>query len=236
MKQILEVEPETMVVVQQIDGGSEVKLHLEEMGIAEGKELTVMSTKPIHMHVGPILLKTGGKEVIVARGWADKVYVEKDGEMLPFLRLEAGEKGTVKDIEGGSSLKKYLSELGVDIGDEVDFIRHLPDDTLVLDVNGSEIKMGEGAASKILVEKEGKVIQLNYLKDGEKALISRVIVGASHKEKFDQMGIKEGNGISMIRKERISPMVHGTGTYVMVKVEGNLVTIGAGLSEKIWVE
>jgi hypothetical protein len=31
--------------------------------------------------------------VIIARGWADKLYVEKEGEAVPLLRLEKGDEG-----------------------------------------------------------------------------------------------------------------------------------------------
>ncbi len=121
MRQLNEVEPEVEVVVKKIDGSSEVKAHLDELGISEGSELTVVATEPVHLHVGPISLRAGGvagKESVVARGWADKVYVEKAGdgagagETVPLLRLEAGEKGTVKSIEGGKGFEEWFSELG----------------------------------------------------------------------------------------------------------------------------
>jgi Fe2+ transport system protein FeoA len=235
MKRLNEVEPEITVTVKKIDGGLEVKGYLEELGIAEGTELTVVATEPVHVHVGPISLKAGEKEAVIARGWADKVYVEKEGETVPLLRLETGEKGTLKTIEGGKTFEDYLSGLGIEKGSEVEFLRHLPDDTLVFKIDDRELSMGEGQASKVLVEREGTSIQINYLGEGENATISKVIGGTSLKEKFEQMGVAEGKEITLVRKEMPAP-IPKRGAYVLAKIGEQLVTIGHGLAEKVWVE
>ncbi|MCW3129853.1 MAG: ferrous iron transport protein A [Methanophagales archaeon] len=235
MKLLSEVEPEVKVAVKKIEGGLEVKGHLEELGISEGTELTVVATEPVHVHVGPISLKAAGREAVVARGWADKVYVEKEGKTLPLLRLEAGDKGTVKTIEGGKVFEDNFAELGIEKGKEIEFLRHLPDDTLVLKIDDREIRMGEGQASKVLVEKEGQSIQINYLRESEKAKISKVIGGTSLKEKFEQMGVVEGKVITLVRKEIPAP-VPKRGSYVLAKIGEQLMTIGHGLAEKVWVE
>ena len=235
MKLLSEVEPEVKVAVKKIEGGLEVRGHLEELGISEGTALTVVATEPVHMHVGPISLKAAGREAVIARGWADKVYVDKEGETLPLLRLEAGDRGTVKTIEGGKVFEDNFAELGIEKESEVEFLRHLPDDTLVLKIDDREISMGEGQASKVLVEREGKNIQINYLGEGEKAKISKIIGGTSLKEKFEQMGVAEGKEITLVRKEMPAP-VPKKGTYVLAKIGEQLVTIGHGLAEKVWVE
>ena len=262
MRQLNEVEPEVEVVVKKIDGSSEVKAHLDELGISEGSELTVVATEPVHLHVGPISLRAGGvagKESVVARGWADKVYVEKAGdgagagETVPLLRLEAGEKGTVKSIEGGKGFEEWFSELGVEKGGEVEFLQHLVDDTLVVTTDGEgeggegeggerdrgqEVKMGEGQASKVLVEREGQegqTVQMNFLGEGEKARVSKVLGGSSLEQKFKQNGIEEGNEVRLLRKEASAPTPK-RGSYVLAKISGQLVTVGRGLAEKVWVE
>jgi Fe2+ transport system protein FeoA len=235
MKLLSEVEPEITVTVKKIDGGLEVKRNLEELGIAEGTELTVVATEPVHVHVGPISLKAGEKEAVIARGWADKVYVEKEGETVPLLRLETGEKGTLKTIEGGKTFKDYLSGLGIEKGSEVEFLRHLPDDTLVFKIDDKEIRMGEGQASKVLVEREEQSIQVNYLKEGEKSKISKIIGGTELKDKFEQLGIEEGKEITLVMKEMPAP-IPKRGNYALAKIGEQLVTIGRGLAEKVWVE
>ena len=235
MKLLSEVEPEVKVAVKRIDGGLEVKRNLEELGISEGTELTVVATEPVHVHVGPISLRVAGKETVVARGWADKVYVERGGETVPLLRLEAGEKGTVSTIEGGKVFEDFFALLGIEKGKEIEFLRHLPDDTLVLKIDDHEISMGEGQASKLMAERGGKNIQVNYLGENEKAKISKVLGGTSLKEKFEQMGVVEGKEITLVRKETPAPSPK-RGTYVLAKLGEQLVTIGRGLAEKVWVE
>jgi len=235
MKLLSEVDSEITVTVKKIDGGLEVKRNLEELGILEETELTIVATEPVHVHAGPISLKTAGREAVVARGWADKVYVEKGGRMLPLLMLEEGEKGTVKTIEGGKVFEDNFSELGIEKGNEIEFLRHLPDDTLVFKIDDTEIRMGEGQASKLLVEHEEQSIQINYLKEGEKAKISKIIGGTGLKDKFEQLGIKEGKEITLVRKETPAPSPK-RGNYVLAKIGEQLVTIGRGLAEKVWVE
>jgi len=235
MKLLSEVEPEVKVSVKRIDGGLEVKRNLEELGISEGTELTVVATEPVHVHAGPISLRVAGKETVVARGWADKVYVERGGATVPLLRLEAGEKGTVGTIEGGKVFEDFFALLGIEKGKEIEFLRHLPDDTLVLKIDDHEISMGEGQASKLMAERGGKNIQVNYLGENEKAKISKIIGGTSLKEKFEQMGVVEGKEITLVRKETPAPSPK-RGTYVLAKLGEQLVTIGRGLAEKVWVE
>ena len=139
MKLLSEVEPEVKVAVKRIDGGLEVKRNLEELGISEGTELTVVATEPVHV----------------------------EGETAPLLRLEAGEKGTVSTIECGKVFEDFFALPGIEKGKEIEFLRHLPDDTLVLKIDDREISMGEGQASKLMVERGGKNIQINYFGENE---------------------------------------------------------------------
>jgi Fe2+ transport system protein FeoA len=235
MKMLAEVEPEVKVTVKVIGGGSEVKGNLADLGISEGTELTVVATEPVHVHAGPIaLIVSAGREAVIARGWADKVYVEKGGETVPLLRLENGDKGTIKTLEGGKTLEDNFSVLGIEKGGEIEFARHLVDDTLVFEIDDKEISMGEGQASKVLIERDGESIQINYLGEGDKAKISKIIGGDSLKEKFELLGMVEGKEITLVRKET-SPPSPKKGTYVLAKIGGQLVTIGRGLAEKVRV-
>ncbi len=233
-----EIEPETSITVKRIDGGSEVTEHLDELGIGEGTKLKVVATEAVHVHAGPIFLKTATGEAVVARGWADKVYVDREGESTPLLRHEAGDGGKISAIEGGKTFVAHLSLIGMEKGGKIEFLRHLPDDTLLIKVDGSEIKMGEGAASKLLVERAGKPIQATLLKEGDMGKIIKILGGEALKEKFkfEEISITEGKEIALVGKEATAPSPR-RGTYVQVQVEPErLVTIGRGLAEKIWVE
>jgi len=235
MKLLSEIEPEAEVTVKRIEGGSEAESTLKDLGVEEGTELTVVATEPVHMHAGSISIKTKEGEAIMARGWADKVYVEKEGKTLPLLRLEEGEKGSVKSIEGGKDFEGWLSEFGIEKEKELEFIRHIPDYTLLFKIDGREIKMGEGRASKLLVERGGKSIQINYLKKGEMGKVSKIVGGASLKGKFGGMEIKEGAEVTFIGKEMPAPAPK-RGSYVLAKMGEQLITIGRGLAGKVWVD
>jgi Fe2+ transport system protein FeoA len=235
MKSLKDVEPETMVVVKEITGGLDVKEHLEELGVKEGVELNVVATEPVHVHWGPISLAVGDQESVIARGWGDKIYVEKGEEMLPLLRLEEGDKGTVISIEGGKDFEGFLSEYGIMQGSELTFLRHIPDRTMVFTVEGAEMRMGEGQASKVFVTRDGKSIQINYLEEGEKAAVEKIVGGIHIKEKFEQLGLKEGAEITLLRKETPAPTPK-RGTYILAKVGEQLITIGHGLAEKVLVD
>lgn len=236
MKRLTEVEPETKVVVKKIEGGSEIKASLGDLGIEEGTELTLLASEPVHAHVGPISLRVADREVILSQGWADKILVEKEGAILPLLRLEKGDKGIVKSIEVGGGFKDWISELGISEGQEVEFLTHIPDEILVLKVDEKEIKMGPGRLSRVWVEVEGKVMQINYLEEGKKAKVSKVTGGTRHKQEMEEAGIREGAEIALVRREKGEALPKRRGNYVLAKLGEQLITIGHGMAEKILVE
>ncbi|HIE32240.1 MAG TPA: hypothetical protein EYP67_07695 [Methanosarcinales archaeon] len=237
MKSLKDVESENAVVVKEITGGLDIKQHLEELGVKEEVELTVVATEPVHVHAGPISLVIRDRELIIASGWADKVYVEVYWDVLPFLRLEAGDKGTIRSIKGGKDFKGFLSELGIAEGSELTFLRHVPDRTIVFAVGSrsTEVRMGEGQASKLIVTVDGKSVQANYLKDGETATVERIIGGTHLVEKFGRIGIDQGVDLTLLRREAHAPDCT-KGTYVLARVGEQLITIGHGLAEKLLVE
>ncbi|MEA1925541.1 MAG: FeoA family protein [Candidatus Altiarchaeota archaeon] len=235
MKLLSEVEPETKVTVKKIDGGPDIKKHLGDLGIAEGIEFTVSATQVRHEHRGPISLEMAGREIILAQGMADKIHMEKDGTSLSLLELEEGDEGVVKSIEGGKDFENWLSELGIEEGIKARFLRHIPDDTLVFEVDNREIELGEGEASKVFAEYEGEPIQINYLGEGVEAKIAKIIGGVGVREKLRGLGIKEEAGIILARKEK-QAHVPVRGNYVRAKIGEHFVTIGHGMAEKIWVE
>jgi len=228
-----EVEPDTMVTVRTITGGLDAKKHLEELGIVEGVELSVVATEPVHVHAGPILIKVDKKDVIIARGWADKMYVESDDKIIPLLKLEAGDSGVIRSIEGGKEFESHLSELGIKIGAKVSFVKHLPDETMVFSVGGNEVKMGGGMASKVLVESDRGNIQANNLKKGVKSRIVGIIGGTRFKDRMELLKVVEGAEIELTGME--STRHEPVGRYVTARIGDKVLTIGYGLAEKVEV-
>ncbi|MBC8274724.1 MAG: ferrous iron transport protein A [Chloroflexi bacterium] len=236
MKLLTEVEPETKVVVKQIEGGSEVKAYLSDLGIVEDVKLTLLAEEPVHAHVGPLSVRIGTRQVILSQGWADKIFVEKEGTTLPLLRMEKGDKGVVKAIEGGKDLRDWVSELGFSEGYEVEFLCHIPHETLLLKVAGKEIKMGQGKASRIWVKDGAETVQLNNLVEGKKAKVTKVVGSTRHKEQMKEAGIKEGVEITLAGREALEAMPQRRGNYVLAKLGEQVITIGRGMAEKVLVE
>jgi len=236
MKLLTQVETETKVVVKKIEGGSEIKAYLGDLGIAEEVELTLLATEPVHAHIGPISLKVADKEVIVSQGWADKILVEKEGAILPLLRLEKGDRGVVKSVEAGGAFKDWIPELGISEGQKVEFLTHIPDEVLVVKIDDKEIKMGPGRLSRVWVEAEGKIMQINYLEEGKKAKVSKVTGGTRHKQEMEEVGIKEGVEVALLGREKGKALPQRRGNYVLAKLGEQMISIGRGMAEKVLVE
>ena len=235
MRLLKDVEPETTVVVKEITGGLDVEEHLEELGVTEGTRIEVVATEPVHPHRGPISLRTKDQdELVIARGWADKIYVDKEGEITPLLKLEEGDKGAVRSIEGGKDFEGFLSEYGIVEGSELTFLRHVPDCTMVVSSGDVEMRMGEGQASKIFLTQDEKSIQLNHLKVGESSTVEKIVGGTHVKEKFERIGLEECSRVTLLRRDIAVP-VSDKGTYIRANVGGQHITIGHGLAEKVLV-
>ncbi len=235
MVKLTDVKPGTRVIVRRIDG-VEVKKHLEDIGIREGIDLKIVGTELHHKHKGPICIKISDsdKEVIIPQGIADKTNLDKGGQEVSLLALEQGDKGIVKNIQSGEAMT-LLNELGIMGGAEIEFARHMPDDTLVFKIEEREMRVGEGEAAKILVELEGKRIQANYVKEGIETTIVKIIGGIEYGHKFEGIGLKEGTNITLLKKEAHPPSAL-RGRYIRAKIGEELITVGHGLAEKVWVE
>jgi Fe2+ transport system protein FeoA len=232
MRLLIDVEPETQATIRKIEGGVDIKKHLEDLYVKEGIEIKILEQAP--QHTGAVSLSMEDKEVILGYGMADKLYVDKEGGMISLIELEEGEKGIVKALGGGKEAE-WFSALGIKTGKEIKFLQHLPDDTLSFETQGKLVTMGEGRASKILVEHEGKTIQINYLKTGEKAKVASIIGGKTLKKEFEREGIKEGADITMTGRDKAVP-TPVKGRYVRAEIGGRQITIGYGMAKKVWVD
>ena len=235
MRLLVDVEPETQATIRKIEGGEDIKKHLEDLGVKEDVEIRVLEQAPQHEHTGAISLSMDDKEVVLGHGMADKLYIDKEGSMTSLLESEEEDRGIVKAFGGGKDLAEWFSALDIKTGNEVKFLQHLPDDTLSFEIQGKPVTMGEGRASKILADYEGKTIQINYLKTGEKAKVESIIGGMTLKEEFEKEGIKEGADITMTGRDKTAP-APVKGRYVRAETGGQQITIGYGMARKVWVD
>lgn len=235
MKTLVDVGLQEKVTIKRIEGGDEIRRYLDNLDVREGIEIRVLEHAPIHEHRGAISLKVDGEEIVLGRGVADKVYVEKEGRMVPLLELEEGDSGIVKAFGGGKDFLDWVSPLGIEEDKEIIFLRHLPEDTLTFEVESKSISMGEGQASKIMVESEGKIIQANYLQEGKRGKVNSFTGGVSIREGLEQTDIRESSEIFMRKREASAPSPE-RGKYVRAEVGGNQITIGYGMAQKVYVD
>jgi len=172
------------------------------------------------------ILEKGGKQYMVREG--DEIEVEKieaeNGSQIELNRVllisdENVHKAGNPYVEGAKVIGRVV---GQEKGKKI----------IVFEIDGSEIKLGEGQASKILVEYENETIQVNSLKEGESGKISKIFSGTKFTEKLK--GAMQGKTITLVKRETSAP-VPIRGNYVVAKIGKQLITIGKGLAEKIQV-
>lgn len=73
--------------------------------------------------------------------------------MITLKDLETGKKAIVQGIMGGYGLQKRLESLNIRVGKKIRKVSSLPfRGPIIIEVDRSKIAIGQGMASKILVE------------------------------------------------------------------------------------
>jgi len=233
MKRLLEVEPGRKVTVRRIDCAFETRVHLAESGISEGSELYVTEKIP-QVHEGPVLLEVGEIRETMCQEWAERIDVEAEGQSMTLFELEEG-RAVVKDIKGGRDFKVWLRDLGIAKGAGVKLVSHLPNNNLVVRVWARDIELDPGTASKLLVDCEGKMIQLNDLEEGKTASLVRAIGDSSAGLHILGGNLRPGLTFKMVRREADEP-VGGNRCFVKVDVGDKTTTVGCVEAEKVLVD
>jgi len=214
------------VKIVRIEGGEEVEKKLKELGIDVGEVVEI--ERAIHEHYGPLILKVNGRDVAIPRGIAERIDVE-GGKSL--LEIEGGKVKIERLEKLGKDLKEELSKVGIVEGKEVEVVGHTTERTLKLEVDGEEYELGPGKTSKILVEKEGNLVQAIFLNEGEEGVVNDIIGGRRVSER---LGDLKGKKIKLVSVERREEYREEVG--INLNVREKLVTIGRGLAEKVWVK
>lgn len=75
---------------------------------------------------------------------------------ISLIDLKSGERGVVKEVQGGHGMVMHLGALGIRKGKSITVItRHPFGGPLVIEVDGREITLGRGLATRIVLEKAG---------------------------------------------------------------------------------
>ncbi len=76
-------------------------------------------------------------------------------KLLPLTKLEANQSGTIKEIQGGKGIIARLNALGIFPGKKITKISAMMlRGPVVLQVDNTEIAIGFGQASRIIVQVE----------------------------------------------------------------------------------
>lgn len=216
--------------ISRIDGPS-LRERMKKIGIREGMfvERLGLTSPP-----GCVEIKIGRRKITLGLGVTMKLRLNQGGKTLGLLEMKAHSRGVVSVIQGGKRIVEILKKnFGIETGKVIELVGWKPDREFLVEVEGRQASICEGDASKILVRK-GKTIQLNYLKEGDKAPIVVIAAGLQARSMLHDYGIEEGRVIRLVQaaqsnfKEPELPLV--------LKTDDQKVSIGFGMAEKIWVE
>jgi Fur family ferric uptake transcriptional regulator len=73
----------------------------------------------------------------------------RHGRSLPLTMVSPGEKVKITDFNGGTQLRKRLSDMGISIGQEVEVLNR--GGPVIVSVKGSRVALGKGLAQKVIV-------------------------------------------------------------------------------------
>ncbi len=73
----------------------------------------------------------------------------RQGRSLPLTMVSPGERVKIIDFNGGTQLRKRLSDMGISIGQEVEVLNR--GGPLIVSVKGSRVALGKGLAQKVMV-------------------------------------------------------------------------------------
>jgi ferrous iron transport protein A len=76
--------------------------------------------------------------------------------MTPLDRIEENRQVRVVDIQGGWGIRRRLGQMGIHPGDVITLVRYGAfQGPILIQVHGSQVALGRGIASRILVKEEG---------------------------------------------------------------------------------
>ncbi len=73
--------------------------------------------------------------------------------MISLIELDQGSKAIIKGFRGGYRFQVQLNNLGIHEGDEIEIKKKGAFGPLLISVHNSNVAIGRGVASKIMVEK-----------------------------------------------------------------------------------
>ena len=74
--------------------------------------------------------------------------------IIPLAAVSSGRRAKIVSIIGGRGLKEHLINMGLDIGSEIEVLRHGAPGPFLIAIKETRLAIGQGMASKIMVSVE----------------------------------------------------------------------------------
>ncbi len=209
---------------------------LKNTPLAPGDIIEILFSSKLQNPTGPLIVSAANKEVILGRGMAQTVHVKMKGKTLFLNELFPGESGTITEILGGRSVFELFNALEISPGQEVTVKNFLPDDAIYFGIDGNKVILGSGEASKILVQINGRILQVNFLKPGQSAIISNVIGGDLLRTDLANKGISPGKTITFLQKTHSEDLLFFYQNYVGIIYKGKEIYLCEPTAAGIFVD
>ncbi len=153
MKRLTDVQYYSIYQVQKITKLPATKKHLQTIGIAPGKKISLLQ---LEQQNGVILLQKS--RIALDRSILKNIFVEEvkeKGAWVPLDQLNASEQATVVSVHGEGAVRRRLMDMGLTKNGKI-YVRKLAPlgDPIEITLRGYELTLRKKEASLILVEKE----------------------------------------------------------------------------------
>jgi Fe2+ transport system protein FeoA len=145
-----ELEPMEKGRIIKVGGQGEIRRRLLDMGVVNGATVEVLRRAPLG---DPVQIKIKGYDLALRKEEAGNIQIELTEMML--TRAAAGERVVIAGVRAGWGLRRRLTDMGLVPGTEMKIINSGRPGRMVLEVNGSRLAIGHGAANKIVVRTAG---------------------------------------------------------------------------------
>ncbi len=145
----------------------------------------------------------------------------------PLSEISPGLKGRIAGIDLTGKVRRYLSDMGMVVGSEIQMERTAPlGDPIEIKIKGYALTLRKETASRISIEMD--IVPMSMIKAGEKALVAGHLGGDNLARKMAELGLDEGVTLEVLDNR-------GHGPLRLVFNETHL-EIGRGMAQKILVK
>ncbi len=148
-RRLSELEPGAKGRVARVAGRGGIYRRLLDMGVVSGTVIEVERLAPLG---DPMEIKLKGYHLTLRRAEAANIQVELVQEpVMPLNMVLPGGLVQVVAIRGGRGLQRRLADMGLTPGVPVRVVNSQKPGPVVIEIRGSRLALGRGAAHHIMV-------------------------------------------------------------------------------------